>query len=122
MKRPADAPASPLDLSASVGAKRPRTDLGGRSFDVKNFFPEGERRPETVKATVPLSVSPSAAKPPSTPSPNPPTPSGKAPVSAPCSDRSCPSLEGVLHWTVEDVCDFVKGIDLCAEYAEVSKV
>lgn len=38
--------------------------------------------------------------------------------------RSCSDLEGrrsISHWTVDDVCSFVAGIDVCAEYEKVSK-
>lgn len=37
-------------------------------------------------------------------------------------ERGCSSREGaenVSHWSIDDVCNFVSSIDLCAEYAEV---
>ncbi|XP_076066772.1 uncharacterized protein LOC143040039 [Oratosquilla oratoria] len=37
---------------------------------------------------------------------------------ASCSDRNCSTAESIAHWTVEDVCAFVAGIDLCAEYVQ----
>lgn len=38
-------------------------------------------------------------------------------------DRTCPSrdsIENISHWTIDDVCNFVSSIDVCAEYADVS--
>lgn len=113
MKRPADAPTSPLDLSASMATKRPRTEPS-KSFDVKTLFGlqhEEEKKLETKAHTT---RSPTPPKPRPTPSPG----SHKPPT--PCSDKNCPSLETIGHWTVDDVCSFVGSIELCAEYVEVS--
>lgn len=113
MKRPADAPTSPLDLSASMTTKRPRTEPS-KSFDVKTLFGlqhEEEKKLETKAHTT---RSPTPPKPRPTPSPG----SHKPPT--PCSDKNCPSLETIGHWTVDDVCSFVGSIELCAEYVEVS--
>ncbi|XP_050730988.1 nascent polypeptide-associated complex subunit alpha, muscle-specific form-like isoform X1 [Eriocheir sinensis] len=111
MKRPADAPTSPLDLSASMATKRPRTEPS-KSFDVKTLFGlqhEEEKKLETKAHTT---RSPTPPKPRPTPSPG----SHKPPT--PCSDKNCPSLETIGHWTVDDVCSFVGSIELCAEYVE----
>ncbi|XP_045622871.2 LOW QUALITY PROTEIN: uncharacterized protein [Procambarus clarkii] len=111
MKRPADAPTSPLDLSATMTTKRPRTEPS-KSFDVKTLFGlqhEEEKKLETKAHTT---RSPTPPKPRPTPSPGthkPPTP---------CSDKNCPTLETIGHWTVDDVCSFVGSIELCAEYVE----
>ncbi|XP_059478676.1 uncharacterized protein LOC132198581 [Neocloeon triangulifer] len=35
-----------------------------------------------------------------------------------CTDRPCEG-QGVSHWGVEDVCNFVGSIDICEEYTEV---
>ncbi|XP_068215497.1 uncharacterized protein [Palaemon carinicauda] len=114
MKRPADAPTSPLDLSASVTAKRPRTDPP-KSFDVKTLFglqQEEEKKTEPKSHITTTTRSPTPPKPRPTPSPG----NHKSPT--PCSDKNCPSLETIGHWTVDDVCSFVASIELCSEYAE----
>lgn len=113
MKRPADAPTSPLDLSASVATKRPRTETS-KPFDVKSLFSLPHEEEKKAEAKALTNRSPTPPKPRPTPSPGthkPPTP---------CSDKNCPSLESIGHWTVDDVCSFVGSIELCAEYVEVS--
>ncbi|XP_076066908.1 uncharacterized protein LOC143040084 [Oratosquilla oratoria] len=158
MKRPADAPpTSPLDLSASVGAKRTRGDPT-KPFDVKSLFgfpPEDDRKiggappppppPPTHHLQHPAmahpassaaeykngrtTTSPPGAMTSSTTSPPPaiapartrqaatPSPS-RTSTAVSCGDRNCTTAESIAHWTVEDVCSFVAGIDLCAEYVE----
>ncbi|RXG70530.1 Sterile alpha motif domain-containing protein 11 [Armadillidium vulgare] len=119
LKRPADAPppTSPLDLSSSVGTKRPRTDLP-RSFDVKSLFPvtsdEDSKREDKIHVSPDTSLSIAKSRSLSSPS----TPGKYSSVAIPCTDRDCPSMEAILHWTVEDVCSFVGSIDLCSEYVE----
>ncbi|XP_042872345.1 nascent polypeptide-associated complex subunit alpha, muscle-specific form-like isoform X2 [Penaeus japonicus] len=111
MKRPADAPTSPLDLSASVATKRPRTETS-KPFDVKSLFSLPHEEEKKAEAKAHTNRSPTPPKPRPTPSPGthkPPTP---------CSDKNCPSLESIGHWTVDDVCSFVGSIELCAEYVE----
>lgn len=46
-----------------------------------------------------------------------------APASAAADNQTCPNAADkstVTAWTVDDVCDFVETIDLCAEYSKVS--
>ncbi|CAL4149001.1 unnamed protein product [Meganyctiphanes norvegica] len=113
IKRPAETPTSPLDLSASVPAKRPRQD-SSKSFDVKNLFnfPNNEVKIEVVKS--PSDRSPTPPKVRQTPSP-----SNAHQTMGSCSDKNCSSMESIAHWSVDDVAQFVRNIDLCAEYAEV---
>ena len=113
MKRPADNPTSPLDLSASVGAKRIRTDCQ-KTFDVKNLFPHSVNEEEKKDYKSTSSTSPPLLK--TRPSSSP----GATKGDMPCTDKNCPTIEATAHWTVEDVCSFVASIDLCAEYVEVS--
>ncbi|CAL4195730.1 unnamed protein product, partial [Meganyctiphanes norvegica] len=116
IKRPAETPqtpTSPLDLSASVPAKRHCTD-SSKSFDVKRLFnfPNNQVKIEVVDS--PSARSPTPPKARYTPSPN-----NANPTMVPCSDKNCSSLESIAHWTVDDVATFVSNIDLCAEYADV---
>ncbi|KAK3875651.1 hypothetical protein Pcinc_019481 [Petrolisthes cinctipes] len=111
MKRPADAPTSPLDLSATMASKRPRTEPS-KSFDVKTLFGLPHDEEKKIESKIHTTRSPTPPKPRPTPSPGthkPPTP---------CSDKQCPTLETIGHWSVDDVCSFVGSIELCAEYVE----
>ncbi|XP_071545847.1 uncharacterized protein [Panulirus ornatus] len=111
MKRPADAPTSPLDLSATMATKRPRTEPS-KSFDVKTLFGLSHEEEKKIEAKTHTARSPTPPKPRPTPSP------GTHKPSTPCSDKNCSSLETIGHWTVDDVCSFVGSIELCAEYVE----
>jgi len=104
-KRPAD-PHAPLDLSAHV-AKRPYMDPLLAPFkagvEMESLVPAGGKKSPT----------------------RPPT-GGSANKSLPlscrltCAADSCsPAATQVQTWTVSDVVNFVKTIDLCHEYAEV---
>ncbi|CAL4147971.1 unnamed protein product [Meganyctiphanes norvegica] len=108
-KRPSEGPTTPLDLSASMPNKRLCTEPA-KSFDVKNFLAipqDTEKRSEIPKPyTKTSSVTTKVTS----------VPRKKSPTL--CSDKSCPSLEVIAHWTVEDVISFVGSIDLCAEYSE----
>ena len=104
-KRPAD-PHAPLDLSAHV-AKRPYIDPF-KSVQMESLVPvvvvgggkKSPSRPSTGAAankTLPL------------------------PCRLACAADSCsPAAAQVQLWSVADVVNFVKTIDLCHEYAEVS--
>ena len=107
-KRPAD-PHAPLDLSAHV-AKRPYMDPLLAPFkagvEMESLVPAGGKKSPT----------------------RPPT-GGSANKSLPlscrltCAADSCsPAATQVQTWTVSDVVNFVKTIDLCHEYAEVSLI
>lgn len=109
LKRPAEAPTSPLDLSASMTTKRLRTEPPPKSFDVKTLF---GLQQEKVGAQTTSSPSPLKSRPTSSPGTQKPT--------TPCPDKTCPTLESIGRWNVDDVCSFVASIELCAEYSEVS--
>ena len=103
-KRPAD-PHAPLDLSAHV-AKRPYIDplAPFKAVEMEALLPAGGKKSPT----------------------RPPT-GGSANKTLPmscrltCAADSCsPAATQVQLWTVTDVVNFVKTIDLCQEYAEVS--
>ena len=110
-KRPAENSSSPLDLS-SVTAKRPRTELP-KTFDVKNLFliPSEEEKKNDTSSNAGQAATVKARH---FSNPN------NTVNNIPCSDKSCPTLDGVSHWTVDDVCNFVGSIDLCIEYVDVS--
>ncbi|CAL4157753.1 unnamed protein product [Meganyctiphanes norvegica] len=113
IKRPAETPTSPLDLSASVPAKRPCPD-SSKSFDVKKIFnfPNNQVTIEHIKSPSARSPSPPKAR-------QTPSPSSAHQSMASCSDKNCSSMESIAHWTVDDVANFVSNIELCAEYAEM---
>lgn len=46
------------------------------------------------------------------------SPTDARPESRSCSAES--EQHSIAHWTVDDVCSFVTGIDICAEYEKVS--
>lgn len=112
IKRPAETPTSPLDLSSSVPAKRPCPD-SSKSFDAKSLFnfPNNEVHIEVVKS--PSARSPSPPKARQTPSPKSYQTSGS------CSEKNCASMDAIAHWSVDDVAKFVGNIEICAEYAEI---
>ncbi|CAL4076759.1 unnamed protein product [Meganyctiphanes norvegica] len=112
IKRPAETPTSPLDLSASILPKRPCPD-SSKSFDVNNLFnfPNNQVKIEVVKSPSAKSSTPPKSR-------QTPSPSNNHQTMGLCSEQNCPSLESIAHWTVDDVASFVSNIELCAEYAE----
>ena len=144
-KRPAEsasaASSSPLDLSASM-AKRPYLEPAamepGRGF--RDLFglksPAGEgieasrdKNPSLNGKKSPSSRASSASlAAPAAPQTSPrsekrvATPKSSLPIACrlTCAADTCsPGAVQVKSWAVSDVFDFVKSIDLCAEYAEV---
>lgn len=97
-KRSADS-SFPLDLSSSVSAKRLKTK------DTDSNMCSNEEILDDRLSTNLSTKSPELSVDSSTPSP---------------SSNSSKLNYNILTWTVEDVQDFVKSIDLCAEYADVS--
>lgn len=86
---------SPLDLSSPGG-----------------FAPRKRQRPETRRSES-VSPKPKATARPTTPPPvRCPTLYGHIP----CGDG-----QAVNRWTIEDVVNYVSSIDICAEYAQVSR-
>ena len=94
-KRPADG--APLDLS---NMKRPRLDKAG--FKELFGLKEEEARSDSVS---PRPTAELAA-----------VLHGSACTQKPCSTEA----ETVAAWGVDEVCAFVRSVDVCAEYAEVS--
>lgn len=98
LKRPADS-SCPLDLSSSVSAKRLKTyETSNDNYSQPSEIINGGvlsvmNSKFTEQKTQSNAVSPSALSKPA---------------------------DYILNWTVDDVQDFVKSIDLCAEYADVS--
>ena len=93
-KRPADG--APLDLS---NMKRPRLDKAGfkELFGLKEEPRAGSASPRpTAELAAALH--------------------GSACTQKPCSTEA----EAVAAWGVDEVCAFVRSLDVCAEYAEVS--
>lgn len=116
-KRSADAAglSSPLDLSASM-VKRPSPYLldppAAPTKSPIQYSPTGKKSPSSRST-------PTEAKRVTTPSSRPPPTSISCRL--PCAADSCtPAAVQVRGWSVSDVVDFVKSIDLCAEYAQVS--
>lgn len=125
---------SPLDLSSSVAAKKQKKEDEKRRKEVQKQRKEDERQsreeethkeghnercdkaakpsfPESetsILTTMARNVPPDASP-------------ERASNGGLGEDRECLSLERVLHWSVEDVCEFVRSVDLCAEYVEVSR-
>ncbi|XP_043231225.1 sterile alpha motif domain-containing protein 11-like [Amphibalanus amphitrite] len=95
-KRPAEG--APLDLS---NMKRPRLDKAG----FKELFGLKEEEPRAGSASPRPTAELAAAL------------HGSACTQKPCSTEA----EAVAAWDVEQVCAFVRSVDVCAEYAEAFK-
>ena len=142
-KRPAEtAPLShtPLDLSAPV-AKRPHLEhhqsaayhfghirtsaYGAEALKDSRFKDSGKKSPPAQRMAPPVAISPrvSSDKTPKTPASASASASWQLPMScrlACAADACSPAAVKVQSWAVSDVVDFIKSIDLCHEYAEVS--
>lgn len=146
IKRPPDNPNNPLDLSSNAATpppappllKKPRKHTPSLSEslygpDALLAFPLLNALQRTPKAKRTGSVSPKPKSKLATSSPAPTPATTPRPATANsclslCStpgpgDKACSSsadTQTVAHWTVDDVCNFVSTIDLCAEYVPVS--
>ena len=96
-KRPAEG--APLDLS---NMKRPRLDKAG----FKELFGLKEEEPRADSA-----------------SPRPTAELAAALHGSACTQKPCsPEGEAVAAWGIDEVCAFVRSVDVCAEFAEVSHI
>ncbi len=123
---------NPLDLSsnAPLCIKKPkRPSSSGESFGSDNAVPISQkaakdRAAQKSPGTVSPKLYPKSVF--SVPSTQPQDRAATTCLSVCTSslDRACSSREGienVSHWSIDDVCNFVSSIDVCAEYAEVSR-
>ena len=105
----ADVPTSPLDLSSTV-LKRPKLeDHEHFPFDASVSPPSPPRHRRPHQTPSPSSSASSGG-----------VRAGRPALGTPCAEPQCPNAQNIAHWGVEDVCAFVSGIDLCADYVEVS--
>ncbi|XP_063239527.1 uncharacterized protein LOC134540617 [Bacillus rossius redtenbacheri] len=86
---------SPLDLSAAAPAKRPR---GGKALPEALRDPPPARRRYGSVSPKPLRAAPGARA-----------------RTLPCLSL-CADSQATASWNVDDVCNFVGAIDICAEY------
>jgi TolA-binding protein len=112
LKRPAHS-SSPLDLSAAVPSKHARTSES--DINVEDDETPAQRTSQDDDTPAPrtspaVTISPVHVK-------------NEQPYRSPCQRHvySFETKENSLTWSVDDVYDFVRSIDICAEYAEVSR-
>lgn len=105
---------SPLDLSASVLNKRPYMEPRTSLKSPPQHSPAGKLSPPSARSTPTIGMRRVT------------TPKVQSTASLPmtcrlaCAADACtPAALQVRGWSVSDVVDFVKTIDLCAEYAQV---
>lgn len=117
---------SPLDLSASMVHKRPYMEPRGalKSPLVAGDYPAGKVSPPSSRSTPTNRGELNARRvtTPKTVQPSPQSAVAALPMSCrlSCAADACtPGAVQVRGWAVAEVVDFVKSIDLCAEYAQV---
>lgn len=142
IKRPPENPNNPLDLSSNAPPpplKKPRKHTPSLSeslygSDALLNFPFLNALQRTTKDRLGMkrtgSVSPKpksklATSPSNAASSRPSTANScmslcSVPGEKPCSSSA--DTQTVAHWTVDDVCNFIQNIDLCAEYVSVSTI
>lgn len=126
-KRPPDVINNPLDLSSNAPlCKKPKRLSCGPNelFSSENVVPVLQKTKDRAqKRTGSVSPKPCTKSIFSVPSTQPDRPTMCLSMCMSSLDRTCPSRDGtenISHWSIDDVCNFVSSIDICAEYSEVS--